>query len=75
MSNKSRIGIGSLNARSLFKVSSNTTLKQEFHAYLRSFSLGLDVLCIQELSQFHAQTDLTMEQAEYSNLLSFLDVL
>jgi hypothetical protein len=71
MSNKSHIRIGSLNARSLFKVPSNTTLKQEFHAYLRSFSLALGVLCIQELSQFHAQTDPTMEQAEYLQYFIF----
>ena len=61
MSNKLGLKIGSLNTRSLFMQSNPTTFK-EFSSYLRSQSLHLDILCLQEVSQFRSQSTLTESQ-------------
>ena len=53
--------IGSLNARSIFKESHPQTQK-EFIAFLKSRSLNVDILCIQETSSFHSQAHLTESQ-------------
>ncbi|CAO3611948.1 unnamed protein product [Mucor hiemalis] len=55
------IRIGSLNARSMFKVSYKIT-QREFASYLRAQSLGLDILCLQEVSHFHSQVSLSDDQ-------------
>ena len=61
MSNKLGLKIGSLNTRSLFMESNPTTFK-EFSSYLRSKSLQLDILCLQEVSHFRSQPTLTESQ-------------
>ena len=61
MSNKLGLKIGSLNTRSLFMQSNSTTFK-EFSSYLRSSSLQLDILCLQEVSHFRSQSTLTESQ-------------
>ncbi|KAK4511675.1 uncharacterized protein ATC70_008591 [Mucor velutinosus] len=61
MSTKLGIKIGSLNTRSLFMQSNPTNFK-EFSSYLRSSSLHLDILCLQEVSHFRSQSTLTESQ-------------
>lgn len=53
--------IGSLNVRSIFKESKQSTRK-EFGSFLRSKSLGLGILCLQEVSKFNLQDHLTDDQ-------------
>jgi endonuclease/exonuclease/phosphatase family metal-dependent hydrolase len=55
------IRLGSLNVRSIFMESQKTTQK-EFASYLRARSLGVDILCLQEVSHFYSQSSLTDHQ-------------
>ena len=55
------IRIASLNARSIFK-DANKQLQKQYVSYLRSHSLQLDVLCLQEVSSFTAQDHLSADQ-------------
>lgn len=61
MSTTIGVKIGCLNSRSLFMQSNPSTFK-EFSSYLRSKSLQLDILCLQEVSQFRSQSTLTESQ-------------
>lgn len=56
--------IASLNARSIFK-ESNKTIQRLYLSYLRSSSLNIDILCLQEVSAFHTQSHLNNEQLNY----------
>lgn len=56
--------IASLNARSIFK-DADKNIQRLFLSYLKSSSLSLDVLCLQEVSAFHGQDHLTEEQCHY----------
>ena len=55
------IRIASLNARSIFK-DANKQLQKQYVSYLRSHSLKLDILCLQEVSSFTAQDHLSADQ-------------
>ena len=55
--------IGSLNARSIFKESNHTT-RTEFLSHLKSSSLSLDILCIQETSTLSRQDHITADQLQ-----------
>jgi endonuclease/exonuclease/phosphatase family metal-dependent hydrolase len=57
----SHIRIGSLNVRSIF-MESNKNIQKEFASYLRARSLGVDILCLQEVSHFHSQSVLSDQQ-------------
>ena len=59
--NNKIIRIGSLNTRSIFKESSHTTQKEFIH-YLSDKSLQFDILCLQEVSSFHMQDNLSESQ-------------
>ena len=61
--------IASLNARSIFK-DANRPMQKEYLSYLRSHSLHLDILCLQEVSSFHTQDHLTPMQ--YDHFHSFM---
>lgn len=63
MSNRP-LRIASLNARSIFKDADRNT-QRLFLSYLKSSSLSLDILCLQEVSAFHRQDHLTQEQRHY----------
>lgn len=52
--------IGSLNARSIFKESHHTT-RSEFISHLKSSSLALDILCLQETSTLSRQDHITTD--------------
>jgi endonuclease/exonuclease/phosphatase family metal-dependent hydrolase len=56
--------MASLNARSIFKDADKNT-QRLFLSYLKSSSLSLDILCLQEVSAFHRQDHLTQEQSHY----------
>jgi endonuclease/exonuclease/phosphatase family metal-dependent hydrolase len=62
--------IASLNARSIFKDADKNT-QRLFLSYLKSSSLSLDLLCIQEVSSFHRQDHLTDEQCHYFRTFLF----
>lgn len=53
--------IASLNARSIFK-DANKSMQKQFISYLRSQSLQLDILCLQEVSAFNTQDHLSHDQ-------------
>ena len=53
--------IASLNARSIFK-DANKNIQKQFISYLRSPSLKLDILCLQEVSAFNTQDHLSPDQ-------------
>ena len=55
--------IGSLNARSIFKESSHST-RNAFISYLKSSSLNLDILCLQETSTLSRHAHLTEDQIQ-----------
>ena len=60
--NKTNIKIASLNARSIFK-DANKNNQKTYTSHLRSRTLSLDILCLQEISAFHAQDHLNEEQS------------
>ena len=64
------IRIASLNARSIFK-DANKQLQKQYVSYLRSSSLKLDILCLQEVSSFHTQEHLSTMQSEYFHSFMF----
>lgn len=53
--------IGSLNARSIFK-ESNSITRNTFISHLKSTSLGLDILCLQETSTLSRHNHITDDQ-------------
>lgn len=55
--------IGSLNARSIFK-ESNTSTRRSFIHFLKSSSLDLDILCLQETSTLTRHSHLTTSQLD-----------
>ncbi|KAG2233294.1 hypothetical protein INT48_001606 [Thamnidium elegans] len=62
--NNKPLRIASLNARRIFK-ESNKTIQRLYLSYLRSLSLHIDILCLQEVSAFHTQSHLNEEQLNY----------
>src|ERR1700716_2986601 len=68
---KSHLRIATLNARSIFKVSNINTQKM-YSKYLRSETLNIDILCLQEVAHIrsnHTNSHLSDEQQRILQLI------